>query len=248
MAITIFDEADYCEASNAMATLNGEGNIKFNQTASKLMCLDDFKCMKIGHDSTKGSPELATKFYFLPNNEAKKDGVNFLFHKSKKGDAKTISCKRVIYQNPNTKYLINHEDSAVKQLKIYLDEKENLFCYDVTPQFSFQIKHELFWKVRDVSCIYTLFENGNIVYYGETVDLKSTIRRHQEDNKTFDEVRYTILRNHQPLRKHWEGFFLQKYKKENGHLPKYNKQVPYTQDPKKIELINTANRKEAINA
>jgi hypothetical protein len=246
--VTLFDEADYCEVDRAMVTLLGEGNIKFNSTATKLMNLDDFKCMKVGHDSTKLSPELATKLYFLPNNEPKKDGVNFLFHKSKKGESKTISCKKVIYQNPNTRYIINHTDSLVKQLKIYLDEKENLYCYDIVPQFSLRVTHELFWKVKDVSCIYNLHENGNTVYYGETVDLKSTIRRHQEDNKTFDEVHYSLLPNHQALRKHWEGFFLNKYKKENGHLPKYNKQVPYEQDLKKLELVVSPSRKDVVNA
>ena len=46
-----------------------------------------------------------------------------------------------------------------------------------------------------------------MVYLGETCDLKQTIKRHQDDNKKFDSVRFTILHNKENLRKYWEGFF-----------------------------------------
>ena len=112
-----------------------QGSLKFNQTASKWMKLKDFKCMKLGHDSP-GKPELATKIYFVPNNEEPKKGINFKFSSfGSQGVDSTISCKRVIHQNPNLTSLIESRDTDMKRLKITYDEKTKYHCHELTPQF-----------------------------------------------------------------------------------------------------------------
>ena len=112
-----------------------QGSLKFNQTASKWMKLKDFKCMKLGHDSP-GKPELATKIYFVPNNEEPKKGINFKFSSfGSQGVDSTISCKRVIYQNPNLSSLIESRDADMKRLKITFDEKTKYHCHELTLNF-----------------------------------------------------------------------------------------------------------------
>ena len=226
--VTFFDEADFLNKEEAFVALMNQGSLKFNQTASKWMKLKDFKCMKLGHDSP-GKPELATKIYFVPNNEEPKKGINFKFSSfGSQGVDSTISCKRVIHQNPNLTSLIESRDTDMKRLKITYDEKTKYHCHELTPQFYNEIKLEHFYKAQAISCVYKLYKSKEIVYLGETCDLKQTIKRHQDDNKKFDSVRFTILHNKENLRKYWEGFFLKKFKRENhGQLPKYNKLVPY---------------------
>ena len=226
--VTFFDEADFLNKEEAFVALMNQGSLKFNQTASKWMKLKDFKCMKLGHDSP-GKPELATKIYFVPNNEEPKKGINFKFSSfGSQGVDSTISCKRVIHQNPNLTSLIESRDTDMKRLKITYDEKTKYHCHELTPQFYNEIKLEYFYKAQAISCVYKLYKSKELVYLGETCDLKQTIKRHQDDNKKFDSVRFTILHNKENLRKYWEGFFLKKFKRENhGQLPKYNKLVPY---------------------
>ena len=226
--VTFFDEADFLNKEEAFVALMNQGSLKFNQTASKWMKLKDFKCMKLGHDSP-GKPELATKIYFVPNNEEPKKGINFKFSSfGSQGVDSTISCKRVIHQNPNLTSLIESRDTDMKRLKITYDEKTKSHCHELTPQFYNEIKLEYFYKAQAISCVYKLYKSKEMVYLGETCDLKQTIKRHQDDNKKFDSVRFTVLHNKENLRKYWEGFFLKKFKRENhGQLPKYNKLVPY---------------------
>ena len=74
--VTFFDEADFLNEDEAFVAMMNQGTLKFNQTAFKWMKLKDFKCMKIGHDSP-GNPELATKLFFVPNNEEPKKRNKF---------------------------------------------------------------------------------------------------------------------------------------------------------------------------
>ena len=53
--VTYLDEADYLNKDEAFVAIVNLGTLKFNQTAFKWMKLQDFKCIKIGHDSP-GNP------------------------------------------------------------------------------------------------------------------------------------------------------------------------------------------------
>ena len=248
VAVTFFDEADYLKPDEAFVALMAQGSLKFNQTASKWMKLKDFKCMKIGHDSP-GRPELATKIYFVPNNEEPKKGINFKFSRyANTGVDSTISCKRVIYQNPNLSSLIESRDTDLKRLKITFDEKTKFHCHELTPQFCCELFSEHFYKATNISCVYNLYQNKDLNYIGETCDLKQTISRHQGEGKKFDIVRYSPLKNSDALRKYWERFFLLKFKEEHqGQLPRYNKVVPYEVNLDQQSLIQIENRKAASN-
>ena len=246
--IALFSEDDYLKKDDAFAALMNQGSIKFNQTACKWMKLKDFKCLKIGHDSP-GKPELATKIYFIPNNEEPKKGINFKFSRfgSRMVDS-TVSCKRLIYQVPNLVSLIESRDTDMKRLKITFDEKHKLHCHELTPQFCSELFHEYFYKATNTSCVYNLYQNKELNYIGETCDLKQTISRHQGEGKKFDIVRYSPLKNNDVLRKYWERFFLLKYKAEHqGKLPKYNKIVPYEVNLEQQNLIQIENRKAVSN-
>ena len=245
--ITLFNEDDHIIKENAVITLNGEGNFKFNGTAVKLLNLDDYSCCMVGHDSTRDKPEIATKIYFIPNNEKKKDGINFQFHRSKPGKDKTFSCKNVIHQHPTLKELILSKSQDIKKLKLVFDEKVNYYCHEITPQLNFRLVKEHFHIANEDSCVYSLYDSNEIVYYGETSNLKQTIKRHRDDNKIFDTVFYCPIKNQQNVRKHWERFYLEKFKNENGKLPKYNKLVPYEREIANKDLINFQERKEAVN-
>ena len=246
--LAFFDEADFLNVDEAFVALMNQGSLKFNQTAAKWMGIKDKRCMMIAHDSP-GRPELATKIYFYPNNEEPKKGVNFKFTSfANQGIDATISCKRVIYQNPNLTSLIESRDTEKKRLKITFDEKVKLHCHELTPQFCSQLSYEHFYKATSISCIYSLYKGREMVYYGETGDLKQTCKRHQEDGKKFDCIHYTELKDNEALRKYWERFFLLKWKEEhNGQLPQYNKLVPNEVDLNQTDIINLNNRKVAVN-
>ena len=245
--VTFFDEADFLNEDEAFVAMMNQGTLKFNQTAFKWMKLKDFKCMKIGHDSP-GNPELATKLFFVPNNEEPKKGINFKFCNYAGSRNSTISCKRAIYQNSNLSSLIESRDTEMKRLKITLDEKTKLHCHLLTPQFCSVLVHEHFYKATSISCIYSLYQNNDLNYIGETRDLKQTISRHQSEGKKFDKVRYSALKNNENLRKYWERFFLLKYKEENnGRLPEYNKLVPYETKLEQQNLISIDERKAVNN-
>ena len=248
VAITFFDEADYLKKDEAFVALINQGGLKFNQTASKWMKLKDYKCMKIGHDSP-GKPELATKMFFVPNNEEPKKGINFKFSRyANAGVDSTISCKRLIHQVPNLTFLIESRDTDMKRLRITFDEKHKLHCHKLTPQFCSELFYEYFYKATSTSCVYNLYKNKELNYIGETCDLKQTISRHQGEGKKFDIVRYSPLKNNEALRKYWERFFLLKYKEEHqGQLPKYNKVVPYEVNLEQQNLIQIENRKAVSN-
>ena len=157
--VTFFDEADFLNEDEAFVAMMNQGTLKFNQTAFKWMKLKDFKCMKIGHDSP-GNPELATKLFFVPNNEEPKKGINFKFCNYAGSRNSTISCKRAIYQNSNLSSLIESRDTEMKRLKITLDEKTKLHCHLLTPQFCSVLVHEHFYKATSISCIYSLYQNN----------------------------------------------------------------------------------------
>ena len=161
--------------------------------------------MKLGRQSCK--PELATKIYFVPNNEEPKKGIILSCLVLVVKVWTVYTCKRVIHQNPNLTSLIESRDTDMKRLKITYDEKTKYHCHELTPQFYNEIKLEYFYKAQAISCVYKLYKSKEIVYLGETCDLKQTIKRHQDDNKKFDSVRFTILHNKENLRKYWEGFF-----------------------------------------
>ena len=245
--VTFFDEADFLDEDEAFVAMMNQGTFKFNQTAFKWMKLKDFKCMKIGHDSL-GNPELATKLFFVPNNEEPKKGINFKFCNYAGSGNSTISCKRIIYQNSNLSSLIESRDAEMKRLKITFDEKTKLHCHLLTPQFCSVLAHEHLYKATSISCIYSLYQNNDLNYIGETRDLKQTITRHQGEGKKFDKVRYSALKNNENLRKYWERFFLLKYKEENnGRLPEYNKLVPYETKLEQQNLISIEERKVVNN-
>ena len=248
VAVTFFDEADYLKPDEAFVALMNQGSLKFNQTASKWMMLKNFKCMKLGHDSP-GKPELATKIYFVPNNEEPKKGINFKFcsYANSQVDS-AISCKRVLHQNPNLRFLIESGDTDMKRLKIIFDEKTKLHYHELTPQFCSELLSEYFYKATNISCVYSLFQNKDLNYIGETCDLRQTISRHQGEGKKFDIVRYSPLKNNEALRKYWERFFLLKWKEEHqGQLPRYNKVVPYEVNLEQQNLIQIENRKVVSN-
>lgn len=245
--INYFDEANFLKLSDAYATMMNQGSLKFNQTAFKWMKLKDFKCMKIGHNSPS-NPQLTTKIYFVPNNEEPKKGINFKFCRYAGEGNRTISCKRVIYQVSNLVTLIQSKDAEKRRLKITFDEKAKLHCHELTPQFCSELNNEHFYKATNISCIYSLYEGKDLKYIGETRDLKQTIARHQGEGKKFDSIKYSVLKNDENFRKHWERFFLLKYKEENGgQLPKYNKLVPYETNLVQQNLISIDKRKEVNN-
>ena len=246
VAITFFDAADWIQKEDAFVSLGGLGTMKFNATAVSWMQLDKYKCIKVGHDSP-GNPEAATKIFFVPNNDEEIQGVNFKFCKSSQSD-KTFSCRRVIYQNPNLVSLLKSKDADERRMYLSYDDKNKLHYYEVAPQFCRVLTNEYFYKANNISCLYSLYQNNNRVYIGETCDLKQTISRHQNEGKKFDSIRYSILKNDESLRKYWERFYLLKFKDENqGELPKYNKVVPYEVHPEQKKLISIENRKVAVN-
>ena len=249
MAIAFFNNEDFINKDEAFVTLMNFGSLKFNQTASKWMGLHDKKCMRVGHDSP-GNPDLATKIIFDPNNDEPKKGLNFKFSRvSRQNTDRTISCKRAIYQNSNLVSILEKGTVDTRRLKIKFDDKLKFYCHELTPQFCSELKHEHFYTAASVSCIYSLYQGRDLIYIGETCDLKDTIKRHQNDGKKFDCVKYSQLKNNEAIRKHWERFFILKWKEEhNGQLPKENKVVPYKVNLDQQTLVSIDNRKDVINA
>ena len=152
------------------------------------------------------------------------------------------------FSNPNLSSLIESRDTDLKRLKITFDEKTKLHCHELTPQFCSELLSEHFYKATKISCVYSLYQNKDLNYIGETCDLRQTISRHQGEGKKFDIVRYSTLKNDDTLRKYWERFFLLKYKEENnGRLPEYNKLVPYETKLEQQNLISIDERKAVNN-
>ena len=73
-----------------------------------------------------------------------------------------------------------------------------------------------------VPAIYKIFNNGELIYIGETKNLKARTAHHRlVDKWTFDEIGYSILDSNKD-RLYWENDYLEKFEKENGNLPIHN--------------------------
>ena len=174
--VTFFDEADFLDEDEAFVAMMNQGTFKFNQTAFKWMKLKDFKCMKIGHDSP-GNPELATKLFFVPNNEEPKKGINFKFCNYAGSGNSTISCKRIIYQNS---YMLIHQLSSstwgkmceleeeMENLKLLMQKIKQIYKTKTKvkkEQLDEILKHDLWWdakKCLNFGLVDKIYENKKV--------------------------------------------------------------------------------------
>ena len=248
MSITKFKATDYIRTDDAHVSVH-QGNWAFNSVTIKLLNLRNFQGMEFGHDSTEDRPDLMTKIYFIPSKSDNRTEVSFPFQKTKGLDnIRRCSSLHVVNQNPNLQAMSNHNNKMKRRLKIYYDLKEKLYCSDITPQFTNIIQAQLLNEIISKSTIYSLYSKEELVYYGETNDLKTRIKQHQDKEKIFDEVRFSDVKDDVKLRKYWERFFLMKWSEEHqGKLPLYNKVVPSEKYSNPLEILEINNRKVAVN-
>ena len=106
-----------------------------------------------------------------------------------------------------------------RRVFVDIDEKNNLFSFSLVPNFEYKTKN--FGKLNSIPAIYKIFNNGELVYIGETKILARTAHHRVADKWTFDEIGYSVLDSNKD-RLYWENDYLERHEKENGCLPMYN--------------------------
>tara|TARA_B100002019_G_scaffold284772_1_gene292886 strand:- start:156 stop:866 length:711 start_codon:yes stop_codon:yes gene_type:complete len=193
--------------------------IFFNSALVKKMGLKNFKSIRIEFDDQ--DPSKATAIRLVGNNDGS-DMFNFTIRhpKSERSLRANIACMTVIRECPRLSKLQDNKKKSERRVFVDVDEKNHLFSFSLIPNFEYKTKNLV--KLDTVPAIYKIFNNGELIYIGETKNLKARTAHHRlVDKWTFDEIGYSILESNKD-RLYWENDYLEKFEKENGNLPIHN--------------------------
>jgi len=129
-----------------------------------------------------------------------------------------VPMKRLINQFSSLRYLALQKRELAR---IPVDYDSN--TKELVAILSPQLEHECY-KVEDLPKdpgIYSYLQGSEIVYYGRGKDIHNRGLEHKEKNWQFDSIKYSFVPDEQK-RVFYENQFLEKYKSQNGTLPRYN--------------------------
>ncbi len=208
----------YFDPKAASVSVRKNG-IYFNSSITQLAGLHNFKTItcKRDHQDYNWSSQL-----FIKGSHEEASCENLAFssdHRRRKGFGPMyLSCKRLISQFSCLRKLAEGKRELARIPVSYNQETKEIVI-PIVPQFE-HFKHDP-KDLPKAPGIYQYLQGSETVYYGRGASIYDRAKEDQRKSWVFDCIKYTFI-PFEDKRVYWENHFLEKYKSQNGVLPRYN--------------------------
>lgn len=212
MSFKVFKRKDFLKRNSLPQVYIRVDTLAFNAELTQKAKLAEYGKVKIFIDEE--NYRLGFKFH----NEEDEDSLR-LYSDGPTKSNRVVSARQLLNTHKWIGAITKFNLPLDKRFTAVWDNIQRIWVIDLCPPFENTVSKDS--QLKDIKGIYRYKRGTEIVYIGKG-NIKSRIASPEREVWDFDTIEYSIIER-ADKQSYWEAFWLDRYAKENGRLPFYNK-------------------------